>query len=263
MTYRIRDWAKHYENADSRKRVKLMEWVRIPTRQDGKGFRRLITNGGAECFGIWVLLVQLATKMPTRGIFRDDDGDLTDADFADIFGVPVESVRKTLDLLCSDGVRWLERVDCRQIAADDGRSRQIAADNGTIDRDREEKRVYIPPTPLTTADEEFSIDDGFEELWGLYPQKGRTKKPFSQGRYLEAMLAAPDRAAMHERIVAPWRPGGKWLNSRQVAEGFVPALATYLSDQRWLEDPEPKAAVESEAERILRLMSEEEAHGTA
>ena len=91
-----------------------------------------------------------------------------------------------------------------------------------------------PPTPL------FDLEAAFEELWDAYPAKGRTRKPMSQGYYVEAVATLPDdqQAAKHGAIVAPVLPGGKWAKSAQWAKGFVQGLSVYLNQTQWLESPE-------------------------
>ena len=75
--YRIKDWGLHYEKAESR-RVKTMAWLPMPTRHDGAGFRRVAAHErGPELFAAWVLIVEVAAKMPTRGHLVKDGKPLT------------------------------------------------------------------------------------------------------------------------------------------------------------------------------------------
>lgn len=87
----------------------------------------------------------------------------------------------------------------------------------------------------------FDLEAAFEEVWEAYPAKGRTRKPMSQQYYVESVATLPDdqQAAMHARIMAPLRPGGKWTTSAQWAKGFIQGLSVYLNQKQWLESPEP------------------------
>jgi hypothetical protein len=77
MTYRVKNWERHFEKAESR-RCKTMSWVPIPTKHDGAGFRRVAGHErAAELFAAWILIVQTAAKMPTRGLLFKDDRALT------------------------------------------------------------------------------------------------------------------------------------------------------------------------------------------
>src|SRR5690349_20483359 len=76
VTYAIAQWDKLYENSQSRK-VDKLRWVPMPNHHDGKGFRRLMMLPDAvEIYGAWALIVQVASKCPTRGVLLDADGPL-------------------------------------------------------------------------------------------------------------------------------------------------------------------------------------------
>ena len=77
MTYRIRNWQLHFEKHENG-RVKHMQWVPVPVEHDGKGYRRIIAQIGAEGYGAWVLMLEVAAKCElTRGTLADEDGPLT------------------------------------------------------------------------------------------------------------------------------------------------------------------------------------------
>lgn len=77
MAWKIIDWNGHYENSRSRT-IKDSSWVAVPNKHDGKGFAKIAKHPQrCELFSVWVLVVQLASKMPERGLLVDSDGDLT------------------------------------------------------------------------------------------------------------------------------------------------------------------------------------------
>lgn len=111
MAYKIKDWDTHYEKAQVR-RCKTMSWVAIPNKHDGKGFRRIAKHpDGVSIFGAWVLIVQVASKMPTRGVLADKDGPLTAEDLADKTGFPEKIFEKALKLLSQPRIGWLESTN--------------------------------------------------------------------------------------------------------------------------------------------------------
>jgi hypothetical protein len=87
------------------------------------------------------------------------------------------------------------------------------------------------------GDSDFDYESGFHELWSLYPKKGRTKIVDSQRFYVETV--SPDPMRLHESLVAPLRPGGKWAESEHWRRGYISSIAEYIRNRRDLEDPEP------------------------
>lgn len=106
-TYRIVEWGTRFESAESRK-LKNLSWVPIPTKHDGKTFRRLMKlPNGAAIYGAWTLIVAVAAKCPVRGILADEHGPLTAEDLSDKTGAPESLFDDALKLLASDRFRWL------------------------------------------------------------------------------------------------------------------------------------------------------------
>ena len=72
--YRIVDWAHHFEN-NRTKELKVLTWMRFPTKQDGDGYTDLLDHkDGAAHFGAWCALLQVAAKCGTRGTLLRDSG---------------------------------------------------------------------------------------------------------------------------------------------------------------------------------------------
>lgn len=113
MTYRIRNWDKHYENCET-KRFKHLRWVPVPNQHDGKYWRRLWTlDRAAEIFAAFILMVELASKMPERGVLADEDGELSTGDMALKTGAPEDIFVYAIPILCD--LKWLEpAADLRQ-----------------------------------------------------------------------------------------------------------------------------------------------------
>lgn len=106
--YRVRNWDDVFENAQSRKQKKLA-WVPVPNKHDGKSFRRLMgMENGPALYGVWVILLQVASKCPGRGILADEDGPLTSDDIAMKTGLPDSLVTDALQVLTNPSIRWLD-----------------------------------------------------------------------------------------------------------------------------------------------------------
>lgn len=113
-TYLIRDWNEHFETAESRK-LKKLSWVALPNKHDGKSFRRLMRmDDGMATYGVWVLIVQVASKCPKRGLLVDADGPLSAEDIADKTGVPEQLVSRALEVLSSERIKWIEALAAEQ-----------------------------------------------------------------------------------------------------------------------------------------------------
>ena len=111
-TYRVRDWDQHYEVAQTRKVHGGLNWVAMPTKHDGKGYRRLMRRpDGPAVFAAWVLIVQIAAKCPTRGVLADSDGPLNAEDLADKTGCPAEVFENALNVLSEKSIGWVERSE--------------------------------------------------------------------------------------------------------------------------------------------------------
>lgn len=106
-TYQIKDWDKHFENHESRK-LKRTAWVSLPNRHDGKSFRRIAAHSeGVEIFAAWTLILEVASKMPTRGILADEDGPLDSEDLASMTGFPATIFDSAFKLLTQEKIGWL------------------------------------------------------------------------------------------------------------------------------------------------------------
>lgn len=120
--YRIREWDKHFENHESRK-VKTLAWVPVKNKHDGAGYRRIISlPNGAEVFAAWILMLQIASKMPVRGVLQNEEGPLDSLDMAVMTGLPASIFDSAIEALMHPRVRWLEQ--CEQSEPEvSGRSR--------------------------------------------------------------------------------------------------------------------------------------------
>jgi uncharacterized phage protein (TIGR02220 family) len=109
--YRIKDWAKHFENAQSRKYEKL-SWIPVPNKHDGEGYSRVMAQPqAAEIFAAWVLMLQVASKCTPRGSLSRSDGSALGADS---LAVKTRSKKEwfeaALKFLSSPEVGWIEQV---------------------------------------------------------------------------------------------------------------------------------------------------------
>lgn len=108
VVYSIRDWDDTFECSQSRKVTGPLAWVAMPTKHDGKNFRKIMTRtDGLVIFAAWILIVEVAAKCPHRGVLADADGPLTAADLSLKTGAPTESFETALKVLSSKDLGWM------------------------------------------------------------------------------------------------------------------------------------------------------------
>lgn len=111
--YSIKDWAKHFEKSQARE-CKQMNWVPLPVKHDGLGFRRIMAlSDGPAIFGAWVLIVQVAAKCPVRGVLADETGPLSPDDLHLKTGCPASLFAKVLEITSSKEVAWMLVERCQ------------------------------------------------------------------------------------------------------------------------------------------------------
>lgn len=107
--FSIRDWNDHFECSQSRKVTGPLTWVSMPTKHDGKVFRKIMARmDGLMVFAAWVLIVEVAAKCPIRGRLADADGPLTAADLNLKTGCPTEAFETALNVLSSNDFGWIQ-----------------------------------------------------------------------------------------------------------------------------------------------------------
>lgn len=116
MTYRIRDW-EVFENPTRDKRPKKgMEWIHFPTSLTSRGRLRLLREGdrGAWAIVVFDSLLQLHSQRPISkrdGTLVNSDGSAIDIDdLSDSLNIPSDIIARSLELLSSDRIGWLEVV---------------------------------------------------------------------------------------------------------------------------------------------------------
>lgn len=109
---RIRDWDEHYERSDTRK-CRRAQWVPVPNKWDGKGFKRLMRHRNREAlFGAWILILEVASRCPTRGLLVDADGPLTAKDIADKTDSRESIIAEAIEVLSAPAVGWIIKEIC-------------------------------------------------------------------------------------------------------------------------------------------------------
>lgn len=109
--YRIRDWDRLYENAESRK-CKTLTWLKLPIKITGNGYCALMEReDGGALFGCFIALLEYAGGLLERGTFTDSKGKpLTPKVISRAIRMPEILVTQTIETLSSGEFDWIEIV---------------------------------------------------------------------------------------------------------------------------------------------------------
>jgi len=107
--YKVANWDENYEKAQTRKCVN-MRWVAFSNSHDGNGYGRVAAHPRAtDLFAAFVLIVEVASKCPARGVLIDKHGNpLTAEDLAYKTRFKVEIFELAFAELVKPEIGWLE-----------------------------------------------------------------------------------------------------------------------------------------------------------
>lgn len=109
--YIIKDWCELQANTDLAK-TKAWSWVKVPNRHDGGGYRRVAAHEhAADIFAAWVLMLQVASRCPTRGVLATAQGPLDSVDLSAKTGFPARIFDIAFTELQHQKIGWLLAMD--------------------------------------------------------------------------------------------------------------------------------------------------------
>lgn len=165
--YRIKNWnGLQFERHDNSRVNGPMRWVAIPTKHDGKGFRKLMREpDGPALYGCWVLLVAVAAKCDVRGTLADEDGPLSVEDISLKTDAAEDHISRAITFLMSIG--WVEQVPLsaalRQGCAEVRTTEQNRTEPDKTEQDTTSVPVSVSDSAETgTVSESGSDSDGLE-----------------------------------------------------------------------------------------------------
>lgn len=136
MVYAVKDWDRHFEKSDTRK-CKRMTWVAVPNKHDGKSYKRLAAHRrGLEIYAAWMLILQVASKMPVRGVLQDEDGPLDAEDLAFMTSFPAEVFDMALEVLSGSKIAWLITQDYHRHSGSSGSFGTASGNFATTGQDK-------------------------------------------------------------------------------------------------------------------------------
>ena len=204
--YSVRGWESQFENSQSRKCTRLA-WVPIPNKHDGKSYRRLIElPNGPAIYAAWILILQVASKCPKRGVLADDDGPLDADDLAAKTGCPAEHFVTAFEVLSSTRIGWLESDSVKSTERKMGVRSQttpsVLPDHATVSSQKgiEQKRKE-KERDSASADSAADLDE-FVKVWNESGLTQCRKLTGKRRKALQSRLADADWKASWREALA-------------------------------------------------------------
>lgn len=246
VTYRVRNWDTHYETAETR-RLKRLRFCLVPNKHDGKGYRRLMSHPkSGDMLAAWLLILQVASKCPERGVLADEDGPLDAEDLSVKTGMKASAFDEAFEVLTDPKIGWLEAINCDHPANPAGRPANpsdhpaIAGCDLSESEHPDNKGVISNPqqSPAKSADHP-----------AIAVQKGREGKGIDQTRHegnrregKEDMSSGDDAPALtstESEIVEAWNSIDGVTHVVAMNPGRKKAIKARLNDRvfrdRWRE----------------------------
>jgi len=119
MIYRVKNWNELYEKAQTRK-CKEMKWVAVPNKLDGSGYAEIAAHSrSCELFTAWILILEVASKMPNRGLLYKDGKPIGPRELSRKTRFPEDIFSLAFNVLTGPEIDWLERVAGDEIIQDE------------------------------------------------------------------------------------------------------------------------------------------------
>ncbi len=191
---------------------------------------------GAEVFAAFILMVELAAKMPERGILEDSDGPLTFEDMSIKTGFQKKLFENACKVLCDKMIGWMDREevgDTHEVSKD---TRGVSKDTSEVSKDTfgigvlEERRgeeSRREEKTLCSADAELPV--GFSQFWKEWPRHFRKT---GRSNCLKAWDKGNLETQADEIIAGVKRHKESEAWARDKGQ-FIPMPLTWLNRQGW------------------------------
>jgi hypothetical protein len=209
--YYIHAWDKTFEKAQTRKIKSPMPWVAMPTDHQSREYRRILRYQSApSVLGVWCMVVQLAARMPTRGILADSHGPLDVEDIADEIGFDPEIVEQAFEVLMHPRIKWLRKKEVSLTGSEVVEPLPVRSQRGgaslephnITEHNRTEHITSSSTPPPSTPDDEGEEGEGeapsflTNDEWSLLQSIWRTgkieRRRFDEESWKERLRACPE-----------------------------------------------------------------------
>jgi len=266
--YKIHKWSEVFENADSRKRVRLGYYY-MPSGCDSSGYLGLMSEfepaEAWQAYGIFVALCQHAATMDkeVRGSFLNSDGTpMSVRRLALIIRADVSILERSLEILMHQSVKWVSAEDMPvtcQSSADpvlensgfvqgqgQGQGQDILSDDAPSSKDGVDLFDEADTPPAPDPEPEITPDEEFlAQLWKLSPALARSRSSRPQVKTAWKKIAKKDRPAYDVVLESyqGWMRCYEWTRDGGKA---VQGLHIWINLHRWEDTPEPAQALPSQ-----------------
>jgi hypothetical protein len=246
-TYRVRSWAEHFENHETRK-LRSLRYILVPNKQDGKGYRRVAAHPRkCELFAAWVLLLQVASKCPERGTLADEDGPLDADDLAAMTGFPAEAFALAFEVLTDPRIGWLTTEP-------DGGPREVPGDCGTERENHPDERNGTERNGLEGKGNESRSNGTCSDAgkasngraWSELSKASQLRDPAFVSR-LYAEAAADGRLTDSDAMRVTFEATAEYIAGRSAVRNVAAYFTTLLRSRFWERPGGLPAAAEDKA----------------
>lgn len=215
--YAVVDWPRLFEKAQSRRCASAL-WVAVPNKHDGNGYRRIVAYpDSCQIFTAWILILEVASKMPERGILYKDGYALDAEDLAIKTGFPTAIFELAFEKLQDKKVQWLCH-DTRSAVRARYEDAQPTVHNSTVHNKTEQNKE-----DNTMCSE---LQKGFDSFWEAYPRKANkqtAKAAYENHVPLELMATVAEAVDLQKQ-------SSSWMDNESK---FIPHPTTWLNQHRW------------------------------
>lgn len=107
--YRIKKWLERHSNFEQQRSGG--KWIACPVKFDSLALRVLLREkNGPAYFGCYVLIAELAARMPVPGLLADEKGAMDAVSIAIVTGASEKVLGAALDRLSAPDIAWIDRV---------------------------------------------------------------------------------------------------------------------------------------------------------
>ena len=218
--WQIVGWQQRFEKSQSR-RYDRLSWVAMPNKHDSDGFTTIIDHDhGVAHYGVWAVLVQVASKCNPRGtLIVNGEKPHTAESLARLTRIGVQIIKEAIPRFIEVG--WMEDVTAPSVLRADAHNgmRHITGHNGT---EQNVTRSFVLATDQTCVWEEARqrARDIKRSLW-----PARTAPLSERDRDMLLKLAYLSRAVLSEQWLSDGVEGTRQKDAKKPAAYLKTVLA--------------------------------------